>query len=225
MSDSCDPMDCSLPGSSVHRILQARILEWVAISFSRGSSQPRNWTWVSCIAGRFSSNWAMREATWVYLYYLATPSPEFLLSELTHGLPPSCPLLPPAMFSAQVCTCLLPVHFQPTPDWLPCSVPPGLRWDLTSSQLSTLNSLPSSPHRFSVAPYWVTPSLEGTCQLAFLTLPLPTSLTSLQISTWKNSLGLRSGLSSHFIISKQSKLFSKFQITISVSKIVSLTPS
>ena len=38
----CDPMDCSLPGSSVHRILQARILEWVAISFSRESSQPRH---------------------------------------------------------------------------------------------------------------------------------------------------------------------------------------
>jgi len=38
----CDPMDYSLPGSSVHGILQARILEWVAISFSRGSSQPRN---------------------------------------------------------------------------------------------------------------------------------------------------------------------------------------
>ena len=37
----CDPVDCSLPGSSVHGILQARILEWVAISFSRGSSQPR----------------------------------------------------------------------------------------------------------------------------------------------------------------------------------------
>ena len=37
----CDPMDCSLLGSSVHRILQARILKWVAISYSRGSSQPR----------------------------------------------------------------------------------------------------------------------------------------------------------------------------------------
>ena len=48
----CDPMDCSPPGSSVHGILQARILEWVAISFSRGSSQPRDRTWVSCIAGR-----------------------------------------------------------------------------------------------------------------------------------------------------------------------------
>ena len=48
----CDPMDCSLPDSSVHGILEARILEWVAISFSRGSSRPRDRTWVSHIAGR-----------------------------------------------------------------------------------------------------------------------------------------------------------------------------
>ena len=48
----CDPMDYSLPGSSVRGILQARILEWVAISFSRGSSQPRDRTRVSCIVGR-----------------------------------------------------------------------------------------------------------------------------------------------------------------------------
>ena len=45
----CDAMDCSLPGSSVHEILQARISEWVAISFSRGSSPPRDQTHVSCI--------------------------------------------------------------------------------------------------------------------------------------------------------------------------------
>ena len=48
MSDSCDPMDCSPPGSSVHGILQARILEWVLISSSRGSSRPRDQTPVSC---------------------------------------------------------------------------------------------------------------------------------------------------------------------------------
>ena len=48
----CDPMDCSLPGSFVHGISQARILEWVAISFSRGSSRPRDRTYVSCVAGR-----------------------------------------------------------------------------------------------------------------------------------------------------------------------------
>ena len=58
----CDPMDCSPPGSSIHRILQARILEWVAISFSRGSSWPRDWTWVSHIAGRCFNLWATREA-------------------------------------------------------------------------------------------------------------------------------------------------------------------
>ena len=52
----CDPLDHSLPGSSVHGILQAKILEWVAISSSRGSSQPRNRTQVSCIAGRFFTN-------------------------------------------------------------------------------------------------------------------------------------------------------------------------
>ena len=49
----CNPTDCSLPVSSVHEIFQERILEWVAIPFSRGSSWPRDRTWVSCIAGRF----------------------------------------------------------------------------------------------------------------------------------------------------------------------------
>ena len=50
---SCDPMVCSPPGSSAHGLLQAGILDWVAIPFSRGSLWPRNWIWVSCIAGRF----------------------------------------------------------------------------------------------------------------------------------------------------------------------------
>ena len=54
----CNPMDCSPPGSSVHGILQARILEWVAIPFSRGSSRSRDWTWASCIAGKFFTVWA-----------------------------------------------------------------------------------------------------------------------------------------------------------------------
>ena len=57
----CDPVDCSLPGSSVQGILQARVLEWVAISFSRGSSRPRDRTQVSCIGGRRSNLWATRE--------------------------------------------------------------------------------------------------------------------------------------------------------------------
>ena len=58
----CNPMDYSPPGSSVHGILPARILEWVAISFSRGSSQPRDRTQVSCIADRCFILWATREA-------------------------------------------------------------------------------------------------------------------------------------------------------------------
>ena len=57
----CDPMDCSLPGRSVHRIFQARILEWVAIFFSRGSSWPRDQTQVTYIAGRHFTIWAPRE--------------------------------------------------------------------------------------------------------------------------------------------------------------------
>ena len=58
----CDPVNCDLPGSSIHGILQARILEWVAISFSRGSSRPRDWTRVSRLAGRRFNLWATREA-------------------------------------------------------------------------------------------------------------------------------------------------------------------
>ena len=57
----CDPMDCSLPGSSAHGILQARILEWVAMPSSRGS-WPWGQTFVSCRAGRFFAHWAIREA-------------------------------------------------------------------------------------------------------------------------------------------------------------------
>ena len=51
----CDPIDSSLPGSSVHGIFQAIVLEWIAISFSRGSSQPRDWTRVSRIVDALPS--------------------------------------------------------------------------------------------------------------------------------------------------------------------------
>ena len=65
MTDSCDPMECSLPGSSVHGISQARLLEWVAISSSNGSSRPRDQICISCdscIAGGFFIPWAIKEA-------------------------------------------------------------------------------------------------------------------------------------------------------------------
>ena len=66
----CNPMDCSLPDSPVHGILQARTLEWVGIPFSRRSSWLRDWTYVSCIAGRFFTIWATREARSLLFSYL-----------------------------------------------------------------------------------------------------------------------------------------------------------
>ena len=62
-------MDCSLPGSSVHGTLQARMLEWVAIPFSRGSTQPKDQTRVSCIAGKFFAIWDTREAR-MFIYMI-----------------------------------------------------------------------------------------------------------------------------------------------------------
>ena len=68
----CNPVDCSPPGSSIHGILQARILEWVAISFSRGSSQPSDQIQVSHIAGRRFNLWATREAQVISSLHLNT---------------------------------------------------------------------------------------------------------------------------------------------------------
>ena len=65
----CDPMDCSMPGSSVHGILQAGRLGWIAMPSSTGSSQPRDQTHVSYIAGSLFTVWAPREAL-TFLYYL-----------------------------------------------------------------------------------------------------------------------------------------------------------
>ena len=59
-----DPMDCNPPGSSVHGVLQARILEWVAMPSSRRSSRPRGWSQISCTASRCFTFWATREAQW-----------------------------------------------------------------------------------------------------------------------------------------------------------------
>ena len=71
-------MDCSPPGSSVHGIFQARILEWVVIPFSRGSSWLKDWTQVSCIAGQFFTIWAIlyqlsHKGSWSKLEWVAYP--------------------------------------------------------------------------------------------------------------------------------------------------------
>ena len=65
-------MDCSPPGSSVHGILQARILEWVAMPSSRGSSRPRGWTWVSGVSfnvGRFFTEYSLQNILRIYLIF------------------------------------------------------------------------------------------------------------------------------------------------------------
>ena len=76
VSDSWDPIDCSLPGSFVQGILQARILEWVTISFSRGSFQPRDWTQVYCIAVRLLTDWGYPGSP---LYFVLCQCPLYIL--------------------------------------------------------------------------------------------------------------------------------------------------
>ena len=88
----CDPMYYSLPGSSFHGIFLTRILEWVAIPFSRGSSWPRDRTWVSCTAGGFFTIWATREVSWVVeqnksrAWALAAECLGSSSSQITHSL-------------------------------------------------------------------------------------------------------------------------------------------
>ena len=65
-----DPMDCSPPGPLSMRILWARILEWVAMPSFRESSEPRDWTLISCISGRFFTIWATREAVFIVFSFL-----------------------------------------------------------------------------------------------------------------------------------------------------------
>ena len=78
----CDPMDCSLPGFSVYGILQARVREWVAISFSRGFSRPSNWTPVSCIA--VFTLWASRKA--LYMQRTSCGMPDWMKLKLKSRL-------------------------------------------------------------------------------------------------------------------------------------------
>ena len=77
----CNSMDCSLPGSSVHGIFRARILERVVISFSRESSQPRDWTWVFYVADKLFTIWATRESP-----FLPTSEPRCLFLHCPHIL-------------------------------------------------------------------------------------------------------------------------------------------
>ena len=94
----CDPMNCGLPGSSVHGILQVRTLGWVAIPFSRISSQLRDWTLVSHIAGRFFTICATREALSSVQFSRSVMSDSLWPYELQHARLP-CPSSSPRVHS------------------------------------------------------------------------------------------------------------------------------
>ena len=145
----CNPMDCSPPGSSIHGIFQARILEWVAIFFSRRSSPPRDSTQVSRIVGRHFTVWATREGLtdeWInkmqciytmeYCRCLVAKSCSILLQPL--GLWPArlfCPRDFPGKNTGVGCHFLLQGIF-PTQGLNPCL----LQWQADSLPLSHLGS-------------------------------------------------------------------------------------
>ena len=83
-------MDCILPRSCVHGISQARALEWIAISFSRGSSQPRDWTWVSGIVRQILYHWPTREAPSLCIQFSLVQSLScvwLFVTPWTHSMP------------------------------------------------------------------------------------------------------------------------------------------
>ena len=90
-----DPSDLSPPGSSDHGVLQARVLEWVAISSSRGSSQPRDWTWISCIGRQILYCGATREGAKFGFFLIICFQEAVLNSEVTLMCLCPCFLLPP----------------------------------------------------------------------------------------------------------------------------------
>ena len=109
-------MDCSPPGSTVYGVLQARILEWVAISFSRGSSQPRDYTWASCLAGGFFTTEPLGKPEVGYCYL--QPSNYLLSISSSHEAAVSlqqrlCLLFPPEL-PQLIKTWLLPSVFRHT---------------------------------------------------------------------------------------------------------------
>ena len=130
MSDFLWPMDCSPPGSSIHGIFQARILEWVAIYFSRGSSRPRDETRVSHIAGRHFNVWATREALMCNFY------PAWVLSHF------ACVrlLVTPWTFA---CQAPLSMGFSRQEYWrgLPCPPPGGSFWLRDQTHISYVSCI------------------------------------------------------------------------------------
>ena len=110
-------MDCSLPHFSIHGIFQARVLEWVAISFSRGSSQPRDRTWVSHIVGRRFTIWATREVSFptflTFLGFLTNMQP-LMYSELISFAKVFSTFFTLVDFPTRTCSLMLNMHWDLT---------------------------------------------------------------------------------------------------------------
>ena len=122
-------MDCSLSGSSVHGIFQASMLEWIAISFSRGSFRPRNRTRVSPIAGRYFTIWATREARQEYAAAKSLQSCPTLCDPI-EGSPPGSPV--PRILQAR------------TLEWVAISSSNAWKWKVKVKSLSRVRLLATS---------------------------------------------------------------------------------
>ena len=147
-------MDCSPAGSSVHEIFQARILEWVAISFSRGSSQPRDQTWVSCTAGRFFTNWATAAAA-AAKSLQSCPT----LCDPIDGSPPGSPI--PGILQAR------------TLEWVAVSFSNACKWKVKVKSLSRVRPLATPWTAAHQAP----PSMGFSRQEYWSGVPLPSPLS------------------------------------------------
>ena len=146
---------CGPLASSIHGIFQARILEWVAMSFSRGSSQPRGQTQVSCIAGRFFTNWATRKALIITATVQTAPKGIYGLKAVSQTAGDhfnGFSKIYRAVCSAISNTALRPWRAEPLP-WAPCpdcTLPQGWRgracgWGVPAA-LSPCYGAPSSAH-------------------------------------------------------------------------------
>ena len=118
----CDPMDYSLPGSSVHGIFQEIVLDWIAIPFSRGSSQPRDQTHVSCIVDRRFTIWATRESMLPMLCYAKSLQSCPTLCDPIDASPPGSPI--PGILQAR------------TLEWVAISFSSAGKWKVKGKLLS-----------------------------------------------------------------------------------------
>ena len=151
-----NPMDCNPPASSVRGILQARILEWVAIPFSRASSQPKDWTQFSCIAGRF---FTIRATAAAAKSLQSCPT----LRDPTDGSPPGSPV--PGILQAR------------TLEWVAISLSNAWKWKVKVKSLSRVRLL-ETPW---TAAYQAPPSMGFSRQEYWSGVPLPSPIRATRV--------------------------------------------